>query len=212
MRLIISITPQYTDPYSTGNVYIQYVFVTCNRDWRVCVIVQSVMAGLRHMEVNNLWAYLCFIGRAGLVNHVGLHTCARVRKTRGAQNESMYDDIPYVSFLIVRLTLQRSLFCYGKTYVALNCSNHWQGKCVWVSARGERCEQRLIAKPFPKALSRSVSWRVPFQRQFVYCWALWQRGALWWTESVVLCAFVFVWETCVCVCFCAHMGNEPQIL
>lgn len=53
-------------------------------------------------------------------------------------------------------------------------------------AWGEWCKRRLIAEPFPKALSRSVSWRVSFQRQFVCFWALWQRVALWWRKPLFL--------------------------
>lgn len=55
-------------------------------------------------------------------------------------------------------------FCCNETCVFVNSSNCWERE--W---EGERCEQRLIAKPFPKVLSRSVSCRAPFERQFVYC-------------------------------------------
>lgn len=98
----------------------------------------------------------------------------------------------YVSVLMANLTwptLPRCLFSYSKNVLA-NSSNHWQ--CEWVRAWGEWCERRLIAEPFPKALSRSVSWRVSFQRQFVCFWALWQRAALWWRKPLFL--RVCVWE------------------
>lgn len=139
------------------------------------------------MEVNILWAVSLAVFNWRHWLCVCLHRCVCVwERERCAERTST---TAYVSLLTVHLTLQHGLFCYSELWWLIVVITGRQS--VWVRARRERCEQRLIAKPFPKALSRSVSWRVLFQRQFVYCWALWQRAALWWRKSVVLC---------VCVC------------